>query len=223
MIQTALPIGTWDNAQCQGRINEFITQNLPKSRAAQEQKARSLCFGCPTFLACAQNALDTNLTGMVAAGEPLPDAGPSLKSVRSRLRRIVSGKSPETIRTRKKRQPKIKVVVEHRPDQGRCLRCHKTVRPRSSSAAEHPGTVCEHARGLCRTCYLSCCADKTLENYPDKRNLVTSDMPDRCVTCTTAVRPRGTTQAEHPGTSAYAALGMCMSCYRKKSAEAVAS
>lgn len=34
-----------------------------------------------------------------------------------------------------------------------CLHCERPMRPKRASAEEHPGTIAEQARGLCKTCH----------------------------------------------------------------------
>ena len=219
-----------EESLCVGRVAEFITTNLPADRVERDRKALSLCQGCPGMIACAQDALDNKLTGMVAAGEPIPDGGAGVKAARTRLRRVIDGLPRGSRRVRAASQPKPKVgrPVKPRAKSARlgepcCSRCKRATRPRTAETSLYPDTVATHARGLCRECYLHCYQKGTLKNYSDRRTLAESNTPSACAECKRPVRGRGELVKDHPGTVPYAALGMCMACYRRVSKDSVAS
>lgn len=140
----------WTGSLCAGRVDEYMTANLPSDPLERHDRARDLCRGCPVFKLCERTAYDSDWSGMVAAAVPIPDYSEgmgALKAARNRLKRQIQGLPPKPIL--RSQEPKQATRTEVAP----CARCSESLRPPKTKLAEYPDTKAEHSRGLCTRCY----------------------------------------------------------------------
>ncbi len=96
----------------------------------------------------------------------------------------------------------------------RCSNCDKTMRPKHTKAADHPGTVLHRGRGVCATCHARAkAAERGREAKPRKEG------PTHCVRCTVPLRKWNETVKDRPGTRANTGNGVCDGCYKKQRAQ----
>ena len=88
-----------------------------------------------------------------------------------------------------------------------CDRCGQRMRKRDEPLKENPGTVRFGARGLCDHCYRN--AIQMGQITTRKKPL----RPTNCVTCKTALRPRGANAPAHTDTVEHHGHGKCVKCY----------